>query len=71
MPTKVCSFTKGCGQEKDVVEFTKGGKKKDGTIKYENICKQCKNNIARQCYLNNPEKQKKDTSDTGKRIQKK
>ena len=58
MPTKVCNATKGCAQEKDIVEFSKCGKKKDGTNKYKNICKECHNNITKQYNLNNPEKVK-------------
>ena len=50
MPTKVCSPTKGCGIEKDVVEFTT----KENYC--DHICKQCKREKNKIYYKNNKDR---------------
>lgn len=52
--TKVCSPNKGCGQEKDISEFAKAGKNKDGSISYHSICKICKLKYDKKYIIANP-----------------
>lgn len=56
MPTRICSPTKGCGQEKDINEFAKNGKTKNGIAQHAYLCKKCKLKYDRKYISNNPQR---------------
>jgi hypothetical protein len=45
---KVCT---DCGEEKDESEFHNKGKKKDGTVRKQSICKFCKAKLDREAWI--------------------